>query len=174
MDHEYGIDPSHMYNLTGSHAVNWSRESKLSRTERNSEVMSHPEPCGNKPVRNLITISLLRKQLYSANVNSSLTDVFNPRQSRSQVCIWVGGHTECAFTICWLFLPWGIRSTRQTLKQMNYSDRRLDWTPPLSIKNRKLRPQIIFAHQNWTAEDWKKKNRCLVWWISISTATFGW
>ncbi len=44
------------------------------------------------------------------------------------------------------------RTTRQTLKQMDYSSRRPHRVPLLSAKNRK---QFTPAHQNWTIEDWK-------------------
>ncbi len=47
------------------------------------------------------------------------------------------------------------RTTRQTLKQMGYSSRRPHWVPFLSVKNRKLRLQWAWTHQNWTIEDWK-------------------
>ncbi len=47
------------------------------------------------------------------------------------------------------------RTTRRTLKQMNYSSRRPHRVPLLSAKNRKLRLQFAQAHQNWTIEDWK-------------------
>ncbi len=47
------------------------------------------------------------------------------------------------------------RTTRQTLKQMSYSSRRLHRVPLLSAKNRKQRLQFTQAHQNWTIEDWK-------------------
>ncbi len=46
------------------------------------------------------------------------------------------------------------RTTRQTLKQMGYSSRRLHRVPLLSAKRRKLRLQFTQAHQNWTIEDW--------------------
>ncbi len=51
-------------------------------------------------------------------------------------------------------------TTRQTLKQMGYSSRRLHRVQLLSAKNRKQRLQLAKSHQNWTIEDWKK--RCLV------------
>ncbi len=63
-------------------------------------------------------------------------------------------------------------TTRQTLKQMGFSSRRPHRVPLLSAKNRKQRLQFTQAQQNWTIEDWKK--RCLVWWVSISAATFRW
>ncbi len=63
-------------------------------------------------------------------------------------------------------------TTRRTLKQMGYSSRRPHRVPLRSAKNRKRRLQFTQAHQNWTIEDWKK--RCLVWWVSISAATFRW
>ncbi len=47
------------------------------------------------------------------------------------------------------------RTTRRTLKQMNYSSRRPHRVPLLSDKNRKRRLQFTQAHQNWTIEDWK-------------------
>ncbi len=47
------------------------------------------------------------------------------------------------------------RTTRQTLKQMDYSSRRPHRVPLLSDKNRKRRLQFTPAHQNWTIEDWK-------------------
>jgi len=46
-------------------------------------------------------------------------------------------------------------TTRQTLKQMDYSSRRPHRVPLLSAKNRKRRLQFAQAHQNWTREDWK-------------------
>ncbi len=46
-------------------------------------------------------------------------------------------------------------TTRQTLKQMDYSSRRPYRVPLLSAKNRKRRLQFARAHQNWTREDWK-------------------
>ncbi len=61
-------------------------------------------------------------------------------------------------------------TTRRTLKQMGYSSRRPHRVPLLSAKNRKRRIQFTQTHQNWTIEDWKK--RFLVWWVSISAATF--
>ncbi len=64
------------------------------------------------------------------------------------------------------------RTTRQTLKQMGSSSRRPHRVPLLSAKNRKRRIQFTQAHQNWTIEDWKK--RSLVWWVSVSAATFRW
>ncbi len=47
------------------------------------------------------------------------------------------------------------RTTRRTLKQMDYSSRRPHRVPLLSAKNRKQRLQFTQAHQNWTIEDWK-------------------
>ncbi len=47
------------------------------------------------------------------------------------------------------------RTTRRTLKQMSYSNRRPHRVPLLSAKNRKRRLQFAQAHQNWTIEDWK-------------------
>ncbi len=47
------------------------------------------------------------------------------------------------------------RTTRRTLKQMDYSSRRPHPVPLLSVKNRKRRLQFTQAHQNWTIEDWK-------------------
>ncbi len=47
------------------------------------------------------------------------------------------------------------RTTRRTLKQMDYSTRRPHRLPFLSAKNRKRRLQFTQAHQNWTIEDWK-------------------
>ncbi len=47
------------------------------------------------------------------------------------------------------------RSTRRTMKQMDYSSRRPHRVPLLSAKNRKRRLQFTQAHQNWTIEDWK-------------------
>ncbi len=47
------------------------------------------------------------------------------------------------------------RTTRQTLKQMGYSNRRPHRVPLLSAKNRKRRLQFAQTHQNWTIEDWK-------------------
>ncbi len=47
------------------------------------------------------------------------------------------------------------RTTRRTLKQMCYSNRRLHRVPLLSDKNRKRSLQFARAHQNWTIEDWK-------------------
>ncbi len=46
-------------------------------------------------------------------------------------------------------------TTRQTLKQMGYSNRKPHRVPLLSAKNRKLRLQFTQDHQNWTIEDWK-------------------
>ncbi len=53
---------------------------------------------------------------------------------------------------------------------MDYSSRRPHRVPLLSAKNRKRRIQLPQTHHNWTIEDWKK--RFLVWWVSISAATF--
>ncbi len=64
------------------------------------------------------------------------------------------------------------RTTRRTLKQVGYSSRRPHRVPLLSAKNKKRRIQFTQAHLNRTTEDWKK--RCLVWWVSISAATFRW
>ncbi len=64
------------------------------------------------------------------------------------------------------------RTTHRTLKQMGYSNRRPHRLPLLSAKNRIRRQQFTQAHRKWTIEDWKK--RCLVWWVSISAATFRW
>ncbi len=64
------------------------------------------------------------------------------------------------------------QTTHRTLKQMVYSSRRPHRVPLLSAKNRKWRQQFTQAHQNLTIEDWKK--RFLVWWVSISAATFRW
>ncbi len=47
------------------------------------------------------------------------------------------------------------RTTRRTLKQMDYSSRRPHRVPLLSAKNRKRRIQFAQAHKNWTIEDWK-------------------
>ncbi len=47
------------------------------------------------------------------------------------------------------------RTTRRTLKQMDYSSRRPHRVPLLSAKNRKRRLQFTQAPQNWTIEDWK-------------------
>ncbi len=46
-------------------------------------------------------------------------------------------------------------TTRQTLKQMDYSSRRPHRVPLLSAKNRKRMLQFVQAQQNWTIEDWK-------------------
>ncbi len=46
------------------------------------------------------------------------------------------------------------RTTRRTLKQMDYSSRRPHRVPLLSAKNRKRRIQFTHAYQNWTTEDW--------------------
>ncbi len=61
-------------------------------------------------------------------------------------------------------------TTRWALKQMDSSSRRPQRVLLLSDKNRKRRIQFTQTHQNWTIEDWKKS--CLVWWVSISVATF--
>ncbi len=47
------------------------------------------------------------------------------------------------------------RTTRRTLKQMDYSSRRPHQVPLLSAKNRTRRLQFTQTHQNWTIEDWK-------------------
>ncbi len=47
------------------------------------------------------------------------------------------------------------RTTRRTLKQMDYSSRRPHRVPLLSDKNRKRSLQFTQTHQNWTIEDWK-------------------
>ncbi len=47
------------------------------------------------------------------------------------------------------------RTTRRTLKQMSYSNRRPHRVPLLSDKNRKQRLQFTQDHQNWTIEDCK-------------------
>ncbi len=47
------------------------------------------------------------------------------------------------------------RTTRRTLKQMCYSNRRPHRVPLLSAKNRKRSLQFTRAHENWTIEDWK-------------------
>ncbi len=59
------------------------------------------------------------------------------------------------------------RTTRRTLKQMNYSSRRPHKVPLLSAKNRKRRLQFTQAHQNWTIEDcknvsWSDESRFLL------------
>ncbi len=46
-------------------------------------------------------------------------------------------------------------TTRRTLKQIGYSNRRPHRVLLLSAKNRKRRLQFTQAHQNWTIEDWK-------------------
>ncbi len=46
-------------------------------------------------------------------------------------------------------------TTRQTMKQMDYSSRRPHRVPLLSAKNRKRRLQFTQVHQNWKIEDWK-------------------
>ncbi len=60
------------------------------------------------------------------------------------------------------------RTTRRTLKQMDYSSRRPHRVPLLSAKNRKRRIQFAQAHQNWTIEDlksvaWSDESRFLLW-----------
>ncbi len=57
-------------------------------------------------------------------------------------------------------------STHQTLKQMDCSSRRPHRVPLLSAKNRKRRLQFT--------QGTKLDNRSLVWWVSISDATFRW
>ncbi len=47
------------------------------------------------------------------------------------------------------------RTTRRTLKQMDYSSRRPHRVPLLSAKNRKWRLQFTQDHQNGTIKDWK-------------------
>ncbi len=47
------------------------------------------------------------------------------------------------------------RTTRRTLKQLNYSRRRPHRVSLLSAKNRKQRLQFTQAHQNGIIEDWK-------------------
>ncbi len=46
-------------------------------------------------------------------------------------------------------------TTRRTLKQMGYSNRRRHRVMLLLAKNRKRWLQFAQAHQNWTIEDWK-------------------
>lgn len=48
------------------------------------------------------------------------------------------------------------RTTRRTLEQTGYSSRRPHQVPLLWAKNRKLRLQFAWTHQNWPIEDWKK------------------
>ncbi len=47
------------------------------------------------------------------------------------------------------------RTTRRTLKQMDYSSRRPHRVLLLPAKNSKQRMQFAQAHQNWIIEDWK-------------------
>lgn len=62
-------------------------------------------------------------------------------------------------------------TTRLIWKQMGYSSRILHRVQLLLAKDRKLRLQLKWEQQNWTAKDWKN-----VAWIyeSISTAKFRW
>ncbi len=58
-------------------------------------------------------------------------------------------------------------TTRQTLKQMGSSSRRLHRLQLLSAKNKKRRLQFTHAHQNWTKEDcknvaWSDESRFLL------------
>ncbi len=63
-------------------------------------------------------------------------------------------------------------TTRRTLKQMDYSSRRPHRVPLLSAKNRKRRIQLPQTHQN--SDNRRLEKRYLVWWVSISAATFRW
>ncbi len=63
------------------------------------------------------------------------------------------------------------RTTCRTLKKMGFSSRRPHRVPLLSAKNRKRRIQFTQAHQNWII---RLEKHCLVWWVSISAATFRW
>ncbi len=47
------------------------------------------------------------------------------------------------------------RTTRRTLKQMDYSSRRSHRVPLQSVKNRKQRLRFTQVRQNWIIEDWK-------------------
>ncbi len=47
------------------------------------------------------------------------------------------------------------RTTRRTLKQMDYSSRRPHRVLLLSAKNKKRRLQFAQDHHNWTIEEWK-------------------
>ncbi len=62
------------------------------------------------------------------------------------------------------------RTTRRTLKQMVYSSRRPHQVPLLSAKNRKWRLQ--FETGSPKLDNRRLEKCCLVWWISISAATF--
>ncbi len=63
-------------------------------------------------------------------------------------------------------------TTHRTLKQMGSSSWRPHRVPLRSDKNSTRRIQFTQTHQNWTIEDCK--NVALVWWVSISAATFRW
>ncbi len=60
-------------------------------------------------------------------------------------------------------------TTHRTLKQMGSSSRRPHRVPLLSDKNRERRLQFAQAHQ---MDRIILEKRCLVWWVSISAATF--
>ncbi len=62
------------------------------------------------------------------------------------------------------------RTTRRTLKQMGYSSRRPHRVPLRSAKNRKRRLQ--FSTGSPKLDNRRLEKRCLVWWVSISAATF--
>ncbi len=69
------------------------------------------------------------------------------------------------------------RTTRRTLKQMDYSSRRPHRVPLLSDKNRTRRIQFTQDHQNWTIEDCKNV-ACLMsldfcWNIQMVGSEFG-
>ncbi len=63
------------------------------------------------------------------------------------------------------------RTTRRTLKQMGYSSRRPHRVLLLSAKNKKRR---LHRTGSPKLDNRRLENRCLVWWLSISAATFRW
>ncbi len=63
-------------------------------------------------------------------------------------------------------------TTRRTPKQMGYSSRRPHRVSLLSAKNRKRRLQ--FAQVSPKLDNRRLEKFCLVWWVSISDATYRW
>ncbi len=63
------------------------------------------------------------------------------------------------------------RTTRRTLKQMGYSSRRPHRVPLLSAETRK---RFTIHTGSPKLDNRRLEKRCLVWWVSISAATFRW
>ncbi len=63
-------------------------------------------------------------------------------------------------------------TTHRTLKQMGYNSRRPHRVLLLSAKNRKRRLRIHTGSPK--LDNRRLEKRCLVWWVTISVATFRW